>query len=152
MSRKFAYSRLSYCSFNTMYTCTWVTTFHLQPSPYSSHGCDAYYQMGRGVFRVQIVVNHLLPKHKIINCNEISVIEIPKVDCICFILCSQIFHCNGILFYTILSHNLERSAGHHRWIRNNPVLVPGKEQARRIPLRDVKVSKRGPKRAVLSLV
>ena len=25
-----------------------------------------------------------------------------------------------ILFYSILSHNLGRSSGHHRWIRNNP--------------------------------
>ena len=24
------------------------------------------------------------------------------------------------LFYSILSHNLGRSSGHHRWIRNNP--------------------------------
>ena len=39
-----------------------------------------------------------------------------RLDCKTRVLSSLLF----LLFYSILSHNLGRSSGHHRWICNNP--------------------------------
>ena len=113
----------------------WFVNFHLRYCPFSDIGI-----LYRNILvnklsedRLMLEFTYLAYKYKLwcrwtdyilafflkflltyvsLSCRFMSVSHLITLACSTILLC--------LLEYSILSHNLGRSSGHHRWIRNNP--------------------------------